>query len=89
MKLNKGRVLIVVLWLAGLLIMGAAVLFWEARPQMAAFAIAILGMAVCIAGVIAYGVIFRCPDCGKQLPIGMWTGLCSCPYCGKDLKEKN
>lgn len=38
MKLNKGRVLIVVLWLAGLLIMGAAVLFWEALPQMAAFA---------------------------------------------------
>lgn len=35
MKLNKGRVLIVVLWLAGLLIMGAAVLFWEARPQTA------------------------------------------------------
>lgn len=47
--------------------------------------LAVIGLAAMLLGIAAKLIFWRCPKCGRLLPIRSVTGIEFCPYCGEEL----
>ena len=47
--------------------------------------LAVIGLAAMLLGIAAKLIYWRCPKCGRMLPIRSVTGMEFCPYCGEEL----
>lgn len=81
MKLNKVKIIGILILVIGMFILGLSLLF---NNNIQIFLV-ILGFIIEVIGYLFFLFLWHCPYCNGLLPLNGLLGLHYCPYCGKDL----
>lgn len=85
LKLCQVKKTVVLCFLIGSIVIVLSILVekWEKVAE----AIMIFGFIISMSGLLPILLFWKCPNCGKSLPIhGMWS-ITYCPYCRSKLND--